>query len=64
MKTKFRFISILLLSIFSISIVSAQNQNIRDVGAFSKISLRIPATLHLTQDNIQEVRVVAKKNNN
>ncbi len=59
MKTKFLFLSLFLLGIFTFNTVTAEEEK-RDISAFSEISLGIEAKLYLTQGSSQSVRVVAK----
>lgn len=47
---------------FGGQVVVAQNSQKRDVSAFSEISLRIDATVHLIQGNTQSVEVKGKEN--
>ncbi len=59
MKTKILFLSLLLMGIFTVNTVQAEDEE-RNVAVFSEIGLNIPATLYLTQGSTQELRIVAK----
>lgn len=59
MKTKILFLSLVLLGVFTINSIRAENGN-RKVETFSEISLNVPAKLYLTQGNKQSVRIEAK----
>ncbi|WP_347839637.1 head GIN domain-containing protein [uncultured Draconibacterium sp.] len=60
MKKTVLIFSMLFLAMFVSSGVLAEEE-IRDVSSFSEISLRIPATVYLTQASEQSIRVVAKQ---
>lgn len=60
MKNKLTGILTLIAVIFSFQGVQAAEEN-REVAAFSEISLRIPATLHVRQGETQSVEIVAKE---
>lgn len=60
MKTKVLFLSLLMLGIFTVSLVNAEEEN-RDVAAFSEIGLNISAKLYLTQGDNQSIRIVGKE---
>lgn len=60
MKTKVLFLSLLILGIFTVSSLKAEEES-RDVAAFSEIGLNISAKLYLTQGAEQSIRIVAKE---
>lgn len=59
MKTKVLLLSLMLLGIFTVSSVRAEEGN-RKVETFSEIALNVPAKLYLKQGDKQSVRIVAK----
>lgn len=59
MRNKFSLLTLLFVSVFVISTVSAK-EVVREVSAFSKVSLRISAKVYLTQGEKQSVRVIAE----
>jgi len=59
MKTALTTVLAVFLFLFSFGKVQADNQE-RELAAFSEISLRIPAKLHLEQGSSQSVEIVAK----
>uniref|UniRef100_UPI0032171A55 head GIN domain-containing protein n=1 Tax=uncultured Draconibacterium sp. TaxID=1573823 RepID=UPI0032171A55 len=60
MKTKILFLSLLIVGIFIVSQVRAEEEK-RDVAVFSEISLNVPGKVYLEQSNKQSVRIVAKQ---
>lgn len=59
MKNRILLLSLLLLAIFTINTVSAEDGN-RKVDVFTEISLNVSAKLYLTQGDNQSVRIEAK----
>jgi hypothetical protein len=59
MKTKILFLSLLLLGVFTVIRVSAEEEK-RDVATFTEISLKVPAKLYLEQGEQQSIRIVGK----
>jgi len=59
MKTKILILSLIVLGIFIINPVQAEEEE-RNVATFSEISFKVPGTLHLTQGDEQSVKIVAK----
>ncbi len=59
MKTKIISLTLLLIGILVINPAFADNEK-RDVSSFSKISLRVPGKLYVTQGNSQSIRIEAK----
>ncbi|MDX8341592.1 head GIN domain-containing protein [Draconibacterium sp. IB214405] len=60
MKTRVLFLSLFVMGLFIASTVQAEEET-RDVSSFSEISLRIPATVHLTQGSPQSISIEAKQ---
>jgi len=60
MKTKILILSLIVLGIFIINPVQAEEEE-RNVATFSEISFKVPGTLHLTQGDEQSVEIVAKE---
>ena len=60
MKTKNLIFSLIVLGIFIINPVQAEEEE-RSVATFSEISFKVPGTLHLTQGDKQSVKVVAEE---
>lgn len=59
MRNKISLLTLLLVIVFFSSTVSAKEE-VRNVSAFSKVSLRISAKVYLTQGEKQSVRVIAE----
>lgn len=60
MKSKVLVLGLLLLGLFAVSAVNAEEEK-RDVDAFSEISLNISAKLYLEQGDEQSIRLVGKE---
>ncbi|HYQ59008.1 MAG TPA: head GIN domain-containing protein [Draconibacterium sp.] len=60
MKNRFLLLSLFIMGLLFATSVQAEEET-RDVSSFSEISLRVSATLHLTQGGEQNIRVVAEQ---